>query len=75
MTQRQKLIVKIANTSNAELKLAIRLMCYQCQGFLVDGYADCGITTCPLYQFRLTRGNLSSQRFMDASKALKRANL
>ena len=35
------------------LKYAIYGRCYDCSGFQADGYQDCGITTCPLYPYRL----------------------
>jgi hypothetical protein len=71
MTPKQKKKVELASKGNAELKLAIRLNCFECQGYLADGFADCNVTNCPLYKFRLTRGNLSCKKFTIASKALK----
>lgn len=73
MTPKQKKKVELASNGNAELKLAIRLNCFECQGYLADGFADCNVTNCPLYKFRLTRGNLSSKKFITASRALKRS--
>ena len=73
MTPKQKKKVELASNGNAELKLAIHLNCFDCLGYLADGCYDCDIPSCPLYKFRLTKGNLSSKKFITASRALKRS--
>ena len=42
------------------LNLAIKLNCFDCMGYGDDGYEDCGIAKCPLYRYRLIKGNLGS---------------
>lgn len=37
------------------LKWAIYAECFGCMSFQGDGYYDCGIKTCPLYDYRLRR--------------------
>ena len=32
---------------------AIKAMCYDCEGYYLDGRQECHITTCPLYPFAL----------------------
>ena len=71
MTQKQKTKVKQVNSLNLELQNAIRLKCFDCLGFLADGFEGCSVSNCPLFEFRLTRGNLSSKKFIASSKALQ----
>lgn len=51
---------------------AIRLMCYDCQGFLADGYTDCEITRCPLYPFQIKKGYHKNKQFMSLTRRLKK---
>ena len=51
---------------------ATRLACCNCMGFFVDGYSDCGITRCPLYPFKVKKGNLQAEKFKALVKQLKR---
>ena len=36
-----------------DLKYAIYGKCYDCMNFQADGYYDCEMDDCPLYQYRL----------------------
>lgn len=63
--------MKMKKTTRAEIKhkfrqeikvmdLAIKLNCFDCQGRAADGFEDCGMENCPLYRYRLKKGNLRS---------------
>ena len=56
------------------LKDAIYLKCYECSAFQGDGYFDCQIKSCPLYDFRLT-SNIArtSKRLQKKARQLKKA--
>lgn len=56
----------------AILDLCIKTKCYECGGFNADPYEDCEIYKCPLYPFRIGRGNCRSQDFKPTFKEVKR---
>ena len=51
---------------------AIHLACLDCEGLMADGFADCEITRCPLFPFRIKKGNLQAQKFKALVKQLKK---
>lgn len=56
-----------------DLKYAIYAECFACTGFQTNGYADCEMDDCPLYQHRLkhfwNRGDKSLASFLRVSRA------
>jgi len=75
MSKLQKNNLKRLTREKTILCNAIKLNCYQCQGYLTDGFSDCDLYRCPLYPFRLNRGSAISKRFQSLSKTLKQTNL
>jgi len=57
----------------AALKEAIHLQCFQCSGCQADGYANCEITDCPLYPFRLRKSlGHCSKTFQQKARKMKK---
>jgi len=73
LKQTQSELKKKFRAEITELKDAILIQCYECSGYQGDGYSDCQIKSCPLYQFRLKSniGNRSERLQRKARKFKK----
>ncbi len=76
----KKELLKHLNDEKVTKGEAIIAKCYECNGYYIDGKADCKMPDCPLYPYMIYREggprkvkNLSEKQRKDAGKWLKKA--